>query len=266
MTLFVYPLLANNSAQRAGNDPYSRKGLTPLEFQGKDPSLAHASLSICYEVFSLPLAEAAELRRQRISDPELYQRMVDGLKNKTITQETFTVLRSRSGENTASRAISEYLYPTEFESAAIPNSVSVSFASPQVEGKPAPLVDTEKLKDAAPLNSVTGLHTSANPANFETRHTGATTQCEATILNKLMVNLSMSNEHVELAGYTKWGQGASLVKKPLFETQKAHLHTTVRVDKPFLIGTMNRTPNSTLHPDSANKVLYAFVTISLAKP
>jgi hypothetical protein len=52
---------------------------------------------------------------------------------------------------------------------------------------------------------------------------------------------------------------------PDFDTQRIHTSSTLRLDQPFLLGTISRPPVSKVDPDSSNRVWYAFVTGTLAK-
>jgi len=65
---------------------------------------------------------------------------------------------------------------------------------------------------------------------------------------------------------TPWGQGLGSVTMPEFERQSLQLGITAHIGRPVMLGTFNRTPDSKLDPDSANKVFYAFMTVSVAKP
>ena len=266
LVLITYPLLAQNNAHGDENpDPYLKKTKTKAVTSQKTDIAKN--ISLCYEVFSLSLSEAASLHRQNLSEVDLYKKMVVGLENKTITQETFTVLRSRSGEKTGTFAVTEYIYPTEFEPGKMPNSIGVAITTPTGKDQPTPLVDTTKLKNAPTLDSLPDLMTPAVGTAFETRYIGLNIEYEATVdAAGTLVDLRIYPEHVTFSGLTTWGQGVSLTQMPEFETQRLNTGITTHLGRPSLLGTLNRPPISKLDPDSANKVFYAFVTVSLIKP
>jgi hypothetical protein len=64
-----------------------------------------SDLAISYEVFSLPLAEAATWRRQELGDVETYDRLVAQLESGKVKQESLTVLRCPSGHQACTEAV-----------------------------------------------------------------------------------------------------------------------------------------------------------------
>ena len=195
----------------------------------------------------------------------MYKRQ--GLKGKIITQETLTVIRSRSGEKASSESITEFAYPTKFAPPELPNNVGVAITTPVGKDQPIPLADATKLKNAPSLDSLSGIKTPATPTRFETRNFGTIVEYQARLdAETNLVDLRISQELVTFSGYTKSGQGLSLTKMPEFETQSLFTAINAHVGQPFLLGTLNRPSISKLDPDSANKVFYAFVTVRLVKP
>ena len=255
--------IASLNGQEKPADPYRETKATPTV---AEPSEAQ-NISICYETFSLPLAMAAKLQREQLSDSDLYTRIVTAVEKQTAHQETFTILRAKSGQKAISESISEQIYPTEYEPPELPNSLGVSIVPPAVKDVPTPVPDTEKLKDAPDLKSFDGVKTPATPTAFQTRNTGLTFEIEPTLAEtgKIM-DLRIVPGHVALVGHTASGQGLSTVEMPVFENQRLNTASTLHINQPFLLGTINRPPNSKLDPDSANRVWFAFVTGTLAKP
>lgn len=225
------------------------------------------NISICYETFSLPLAVAAKLQREQLPDSELYTRILAAVEKQTARQETFTVIRAKSGNKAMSESISEQIYPTQYEPPELPNAVGVSILPPESKTVPAPPPDPEKLKGAADVNSFEGVKTPATPTAFETRNVGITCEVEAIIgeTDKYM-DLRIAPGHVALVGQTTSGQGLSKIEMPVFENQSLNTSTTLVINQPFLLGTINRPPVSKADPDSANRVWFAFVTGTIAKP
>ncbi|GAA5130848.1 hypothetical protein JIN84_05255 [Luteolibacter yonseiensis] len=187
------------------------------------------NISICWETFSLPMATAAQLQREQLPDFELYARLVSAVEKQTARQEAFTLLRAKSGQKAVSESISEDIYPTEYE--------------PPVDSDPA------------------------TPVAFETRNAGMTLEIEP-ILGKedKILDLRLAPEVVTQVRRSAWGQGTATTQMPVFETQRTNTTAILRMDQPYLVSTINRPPNSEADPDAANRVWFAFVTATLAKP
>jgi hypothetical protein len=255
--------IASLHAQDKPADPYRETKAGPAPAESNGPR----NISICYETFSLPLAMAAKLQRELTSDSELYTRIVAAVEKQTARQESFTVLRAKSGQKALSESISEQMFPNEYEPPELPNSVGVTIVPPDVKDVPTPVPDTTKLKDAPSMGSFEAVKTPATPTSFQKRNIGVTFEIEPTTDDKgTSVELRMLPGHVALVGRSAWGQGLSTSELPVFETQSIQTSSNVRLNQPFLIGTLNRTPDSKVDPDSANRVWFAFVTASFPKP
>jgi hypothetical protein len=82
------------------------------------------------------------------------------------------ICTARSGEKALSESISEYIYPTAYERAQVPNSVSIS-----VNGVTATAEDG---KTTSPLE-LAKLIAPPTPTSFETRNCGSTLEIEPTL-------------------------------------------------------------------------------------
>jgi hypothetical protein len=221
------------------------------------------NISICYEAFSLPLAMAAKLQRQQPGDSDLYKLLIEGVEKDTVRQETFVILRARSGQKAVTESITEDIYPTEVAPPELPNSVSVAIP----HDIPALAPDVAKPKDSPELGSMDGVKTPATPAKFETRNVGATLEIEPNLSDDFKyLDIRMSPEIVTSVERSSWGQGLSTTEMPTYETQRILTAFTTRINQPFLLGSVSRPPVSKVDPDSANRVWFAFVTGTLAKP
>lgn len=252
-------------AQDKPVDPYREtQAGDAAAHESSDPK----NISICWESFSLPLATAAKLQRERLADSELYARLVAAVEKQTVRQETFTVLRVGSGQAKATvESFTEQIYPTEFETAEVPLSVGVSVPPTLAKDAPAPMTDIEKLRNAIDLTTAGGLHTPALPTSFETRNVGATLEVESTLSeDEKTVDLHIVPEEVTSAGSLSWGQGVSTAEVPVFEAQRTNCGARITVNRPYLLSTISRPPNSKVDPDAANRVWFAFITATLAKP
>jgi hypothetical protein len=255
--------LATLHAQEKAADPFRESKEEPSNAAPSIPKNA----SICYETFSLPLAMAAKLQRESPGDSDLYSRIVAAVEKNTARQETFTVIRCKSGQRAISESLTEQMSPGEYEPPALPTSVGVALAPPQAKEAETPVPDAAKLKNAPALNGFEGIQTPSQPTAFSLRKTGVTVQVEPTLgESDDWVDLMLMPSHVALAGRSAWGQGLSTSEMPVFECQNITTASTLRLNQPFLFGTLNRPPNSKFDPDSANRVWFAFVTVSLAKP
>lgn len=265
-TLAISSLHAQNRA--AGVDPFGSKGgNAPSKDSTEAVSSRNRNISLCYEAFSLPLATAANYQREQLSDSELYARLTEAVEKKTAIQETFAIVRTRSGERCTTEGISEIIYATEFDPPKLPEQVGVAL-SPKIEKDvPTSLPDPSKLDEALPFSGISGLRTPATPTAFETRNTGVTVEAEMTLSEDgREVSLLIAPEHVSQVGTISWGQELSICEMPVFEAQKLSASGAVRINQPFLLGTANRPPNSKLNPDSASRVWFAYITVTLPKP
>ncbi|GAA5130852.1 hypothetical protein JIN84_05260 [Luteolibacter yonseiensis] len=223
------------------------------------------NISVCYEMFSLPLSMAAKLHRERLADPELYERLVAAVNKETVRQETVTVLRCRSSQKATAESIGEQIYPTEYEPAGASGPPVVPVAPPPVKDGQPPVVTGSKA-GSAEVTKAHGTNGPATPTSFDTRNAGVTLEFEATLSDdEKLVDLRLVPERVTMVGRTSYGQGVSATEMPAFETQRVNTAATVRINRPFLLGTMNRPPVSKADPDSANRVWFAFITATLAK-
>lgn len=257
--------LATLHGQDKPADPYREPKADPAAAERNAP----ANISICYETFSLPLATAAKLQRELSSDAELYTRLVAAVEKQTARQESFTVLRAKSGQKATAESISEQIYPTEYEAPSLPNAVGVSIVPPPIKDVDVPtqVPDTAKLKDAPDLGSFDGVKTPATPSAFETRNVGVTLEIEPTLdMTGKIVELRLVPDHNALVGRSTSGQGLSTVEMPVFESQRLNTAAALHINQPYLLGTINRPPSSKVDPDSANRVWFAFVTATLPKP
>lgn len=217
---------------------------------------AKPNLSVRLETFSMPLADAAALIRQVVDDPKLYETSITMTAAGTARQESLTVLRCRSGEKSLNESLLETIYPTEYEPAEIPNSVSMADSKGAEAGVPASVIG--QLKD---------LVTPATPTSFETRNLGITAEIEATNHAEAgLATLRIAPEWIRLVGRSAYGEGVSKLEMPEIESQSLTTSVDVRLDKPFLLGTFNRSPESTVDAQAATRVWFAFVTVSKVEP
>lgn len=247
-------------AQEKPADPFvkSQAGAVAAAAVAQRPK----NISICFETFSLPLDMAARLQRERPGDAEFYKQLLAGLEKGTVRQESLMLLRAKSGQKATAESISERIYPTEYDSAQIPGSVRGGISKEQSDA-----TESGKAGEAAAASSPANPVSPLTPKSFETRNTGATLEIEPTLSeDNQIVDLRMVPEIVTLVGQDSFGEGASRIVMPNFESQRINSSFTVRVNEPFLMGTMSRPPASAVDKDSATRVWFAFVTASISMP
>jgi len=248
-------LLAQNpvpgAAGRGGVDPFAR-----AEQEIPEENLP-AQVSVCYEVFSLPMDDAAKLRRTVAEDAQLYEEVLTRVDKGTATRESYSIVVARSGEKAVVECISEYIYPTEFNLRSVAEK-----AAPPTEFT----ADGKRFNPTPKLSLTPETSGPALPTSFETRNQGHTLEIEPTIGGDgKIIDLRIAPEVVTLAERVKWGQGSSEAEMPNFETQRATTAVTMRSGIPIMIGTPNRPPNSKLDADAAKKVWFAFVTAKIVR-
>jgi hypothetical protein len=248
-------------------DPYT-KGNLPKEEKEQSPNELPTEMSLCYEVFILPLADAAALQRKVLTDTELYKHLVEQLEKGSVKQELCTVLRCRSGNKAKTESVLEYIYATEYESALLPNNIGLGVSAPKTDDKVAETTIPKPVEPIATSSviSLEGLRTPATPTAFETRNTGESLEMELTLSqDRKKVSLKIAPEHVQLVDQTKHGQEFSETKMPEFETRRINTSAELVLGKPFLLGTVSRPTTSKADPDAANRVSFSFVTVNLVK-
>jgi len=180
VTLIVgcFPVLGEQAKEsEAKKDPYV-KGKEKRSAKVA-PSDVPRNISLCYEAFSLPLADAAKLRREDLTDTALYARLVAAVESGAVKQEAFSVVRAKPGMKGTTESIAESIYPTEWEPAELPNSVGVAIAPEVGKDDPKPTANAGELHTAPNLKSLTAVKTQATASRFDTKNVGLTLEFEA---------------------------------------------------------------------------------------
>jgi hypothetical protein len=245
--LIITFALSFANAQEQAADPYKAD-----DTQAEEASQCGCyAISICYEDFSLPLAMAAALQQEQLTDAELYAKVRASLGKDAdkdiVRQETFVVARAPSGQKASVEHVTEIIYPTEYAPANVFDAAALTPAQPKPSSVCIP---------SAP----------AIPTAFETRNVGFTLEIEPTLSEAgKNVNLRLVPERVTLVGQSIAGQDISKTEMPIFEVQRINTSSRLKMNVPFMIGTMNLPANSKQDPDSAKRVWFAFVTATLSK-
>lgn len=142
------------------------------------------------------------------SDGELRQQVAQLVKDSKATVVETLLCTARSGEKATSESVEEFIYPTEYEPAELPDNIHVK------DEKEARKADGKR-RDLA---------TGPTPTAFETRNVGSTLEFEATLGDDLRtVALRFVPEIVYHVGNQVWAEwkgehGSSPVQMPTFYT------------------------------------------------
>jgi len=217
-------------------DPFIRGEAPPAgEVQQASPSL-----SMTYEVYSLPLAEAAKLLRQDLPEVDLHRELVDRTAKNQAKQETLMLIRGLSGQRMMVEGHSESIAPTAHDTgvAGTPGN------PPQPSTLAAPPVGTA----------------------FETMNCGIRLEMEPTLsMNQGIAHVKLIPDHTTLPRLVKWGQGLSEIELPVYGIQKINTAVTTIVGSPCFLGTISPPPSSKPEESSAKRIWFAFITVDLAK-
>lgn len=245
------------NAQTAPADPYVKNN---KEAKAVETSEDSTSISICYEDFSLPLAQAVALQRERLTDAQFYAKVLAAVGKDSVRQETFSILRAVSKEMGYVQNVTEISCPTEYEPAKLSDGIASGITATDKDGKKIP---------ASPQpvpGSVAIARVPATPIKFEKRNTGFHLEIGPTLSDdRNSVQLQLAAEHFALVGKSTAGQELSTTEMPVFESQEIRTWVALKLNEPYLLGTPSMPPGSKQDPDSANRVWFAFVTATLSK-
>ncbi len=144
---------------------------------------------------------------------------------------------SRSGQRAKTESIEEYIYPTEYDPAEIPNKVV--------------------LKDGAeaPMTAVT-------PTAFETRNLGTTLEVDPVLgADNITVDLNLAPEIVKLEEVNHWHRKIEdprfMTNMPTFYTMRITTQLTMQDGRYMLLGTTR--PLESADPERKNPIVLQFV-------
>ncbi|MCW1887615.1 hypothetical protein OKA04_22955 [Luteolibacter flavescens] len=240
-----------HAQDRAATDPFVRNGAQDNQADENIPRV----ISICVENFSLDLNEASALYQQKMGDTKLYAELRARVAKNQAKQETFSVIRARTGEKALVESLSEHIYPTEYDHGTPANTPVPAAAAATANGNKQASTPTATPATISPATPP------ILPTAFETRNTGITVEIEPTLTaDGRVVDLRIAPDFTTLAERVKWGQGTAEAELPIFESQRITLATSLITGQPQLLGTPSRPPVSKVDADSANRVWFCFVT------
>ncbi|HEY1122619.1 MAG TPA: hypothetical protein VGE67_13495 [Haloferula sp.] len=234
----------------AADDPFVRGKGEELPQGDNRPKF----VSVCFETFSLEMAEAAALYHDQPNDTALYKEVTARVAKGKARQESFSLVRARSGERAILKSTSESIYPASY----LPGARADENKQPApVRGAPP----KPAAPAAAPTTPPSPPPTSALPfpTDFKTRDVGITLEIEPTIaMNDRLIDLRITPTFVTSVNRTKWGPVESGIETPGFEVQQVVTSASVLSERPYFLGTMSRPTDSKADPDSADRVWFAF--------
>lgn len=212
---------------------------------GQETKVEEGPLSwdVVCDVFSMPLSEAAKLKRAGKSDAEDYAKLVKGVEAGTVTQEEFLMVRATDGQTMTLEEITQMIYATEYDPPELPNKIG-DLAN-----------NIEKARE---------LTTPANPTSFETKNVGTGMEVEVVLQDDGAIEVAANLKLVKYLGRKTWGQGVAQAGMPRFTEQGLLSRIKVKEGSASLMGSIS--PPKALQPKEGEKVVWlAFVTVSKSK-
>ena len=221
-------------------------------------------LAARFEMFSMPMQDAAAMQRKRMSDSDCYKAILEKLESGSVKQEIFILSRMQSGEKCTNESIIEEIYPTEITPPTMPQNFILQSCDDDQAGKNSISEDSGTNQVSRQDLKIDGIFTAATPAAFETRNTGETLDMEAYLPDdSRFCQVRIFPEQDLLVDYSRSGKGPCEILMPTFEVRRLSVSTVVPLDKPSLIGSMNRPSHSIIDSDASDRVSFAFITMSI---
>ncbi|YCM42680.1 hypothetical protein V2O64_15310 [Verrucomicrobiaceae bacterium 227] len=213
------------------------------------PAQKAETIKVVYEVFSLPLTEAAAILRSGIEDQKIYTKMVEGVRAQKVTQETFLVGRTLPGYRSTISQHSEHTYNSEAEPPILPNVIT---------GGAGYQVDAEGTPTKADFPVIPAL-----PSAFRTSIVGQSLELEAQwSTDRSVIHLTFTSDDARFIQRDAYGQGASTVEFPRFGKQHIKTGLPFKIGEPSYLGTMSP-PEELQLENSEERTWFAFITTSL---
>ena len=239
-------ILLLTTALSQAQDPFARNPNEPPP--GPVAPGSPKVISMNFEIYSLPMAEAAALLRTATGDGSLYKELVARTAGGEGKLENLAAVRCMSGQRARAMGGSEQIYPTEYLG--------------KVSKKPA---EREKGAEIDPSTSHSDV-VPALPGAFETRECGTILEVEPITDEKgSLIELRIVASHTAMTERLKWGQGLSQVDMPVFKSQKIDTGALTFTGQPCFLGTMSQPPDTKVIEASPKRVWFAFVTADFVK-
>jgi hypothetical protein len=224
----------------------AQTGFPDLQIEGGDEgealdrSIEGAAFTLAVEVFSVPMARAAEMRRGGQSDLEKYDDLLKGVATGEVGQVRLYEVRGMAEEPLSVAEVREYIYP-------------IGFDPPRVQGLPAKLPPD--------FQEVDRLIMPAMPVDFQKQDLGD--WVEGTLRPNPKVagewTGSLSYRHVSLKRQLEWGEDEAKIKLPEFREQKVEAAVKLTAGGTSLLGSF-----SDPAPEAEKKASLWVIFVSLA--
>ena len=200
-------------------------------------------VKVVYEVFTLPMTDAAALQRAGITDAKFYSRLVAGLKENKVKLESFLTVRGISGQSMVTSQAEDYTYPLEFEPAELPNQVIGMGKKRDTKGKEITVFPV----------------TPATPSAYKKKLLGETLEIEAVVKENGWIGLRVAPTRTALIQKDSYGQGLSKVEMPRFSTPEIRTAVKTLSGQAFYLGTVSA-PDELQPEEGVQMVSFAFIT------
>jgi hypothetical protein len=146
-----------------------------------------------------------------------------------------TYIVTRSGQRAKIESIREFIYPTEWDPAELPQKLT------------------------GPVDRDTEIRTPATPTAYERRPIGNTLEIDPIIgADGIHLDLNLAPELVEFHGMKEWGHDVSTTPSPLFHSMKVQTAITTKFGGCELFGVL--TPPSSHGKDGEGKRVLGFIS------
>lgn len=200
-------------------------------------------VKVVYEVFTLPMADAAALQRSGLADAEFYGRLLTGLKEKKVTLESFLTVRGISDQSLVASQAENFTYPSEFEPPELPNQVIGAGKRKGKDGKEITIFPV----------------TPATPSAYKKRLLGEVLEVEASVKEGGRIDLRVAPSRTVLIQRDSYGQGLSKVEMPRISAPEIRTSVETQSGQAFYLGTVS-SPKELQPEEGAELVSFAFIT------
>jgi hypothetical protein len=195
--------------------------------------------TLTFEMFSVPLAKAAEMKRSKMSQGTTYAAVLKEVEAGKAMQDKLMEVRTVDDHTVTLEQVKEFTYPTEYE---------------------PPEVGTLPQKLPAGFKDFDKFITPATPSAFDTKKLGDTLELTMAIHpddpNAFSGRITFT--HIRLEGMVEWGEEESKVELPKFSVQKINSAVNLKVDQPLFIGAL---ADPSEKPEREDHVWVAFATV-----
>lgn len=197
-----------------------------------------SQLGILVEYYEIDHAALPPMLREYQKQPDasgLLKQVQEMAKNGAARMTESGYLVTRSGQRAKIESMREFIYPTEWEPAELPQKLS------------------------GPIDRDVQLVTPATPTAYEMRPVGNTLEVDPVITaDGNYVDLNIAPELVEFHGFKNWGHDESTTPMPLFHSTKTSTAMTVKLSGTELLGVF--TPSAAHGKEGKGKRVLGFVS------